>query len=1263
VVARSTPRVVDTVLVGSAGPASNIAVDSPAWYAWLEQATTFAFTSAQGSFTARKERRGRTGWYWKAYRKQAGTLHRAYLGKSADLTLDRLHAVANELAGRVTLPPPPESASVLAAAPDASPDQPARLTGAALPEGTLTFLFTDIEGSTRLWQQHPQAMPQALARHDAILRQTITAHRGVVFKTVGDGVYAVFARAIDALAAALAAQRDLEAADWGELGSLRVRMALHTGAAELRDGDYYGGPLNRLARILALGHGGQILLSHATRDLVADELPSHTSLRVLGEYSLKDLTRPEPIFQFVSPDLPSEFPPLRAATHGPTPAPSQALHLLSTKLYVPPPRAQLVPRPRLLARLDAGLSGKLTLLSAPAGYGKTTLLSAWRATPRGRAVPFAWVSLDAADSEPLRFWSYVITALDMLQPDIGAPALALLQAPQPPPIEAMLTPLLNALGTLRTDAVLVLDDYHLIDAPAIHSAVAFLLDHLPPLLHLVITTRADPPLPLTRLRARGQLSELRAADLRFTTEETAAFLSELMGLPLSADDIRALDARTEGWIAGLQFAALAMRDRSDLAGFIRAFTGSHRFVVDYLAEEVLARQPPHLQTFLTQTAILDRMCGPLCDAVLGITMNDESRTMNTATSSVDSSSIAHHSSFGDSYSQIILDQLERANLFVVPLDDDRHWYRYHHLFTEVLQARLVSGAASEQIRQLRQRASAWCEAQSLLAEAVQYALAAHDWDRVVRLIEQRGTDYALHGHIETVLGWLDMLPDESVRARPALCLLHAGLLLSTHQFELAAARLDWVEQVIPSIKASPHASSIVSQLAAMRSTLTRFAGDLPASVALGKQALQHMNGGRSNPAAIVSVGHTFLVSGNVGAAAEQQLATLLADLQETERPAIHLRRSMLWAWMRVMQGRLREAERVYRSAPQLIAGHERGLALIVGGAAYYFGLGDLLREWNDLDAASQLLEQGMTLARGTLSIEPDILLTGVAALARMYQARSQGSAARAMLREFGQLTQRCTVAAYLTARIAAMEAQFTLMDGDLLRACQWADTVDVSATAELSYLREWEYLTLARVRLAQGRADPAGAYLSDTLQLLDRLLTSAERCARCSSMIPLLILRALALEAQGNRRDVLIILERALGLAAPEGYVRIFVDEGAPLAALLTQVADRASPMAEYAAKLLTAFPATMQNERGMMSDAPALHPSSFIPQPLAEPLSERELEILRLIAEGHSNQAIADRLVVAVSTVKKHINNLYGKLDVQSRTQALARARELQLL
>src|SRR6266540_6236581 len=535
VVARSTPRVDETVLIGRDGAVSSIAVGSPAWYAWLVDATTFAFRSAEGGFTARKERSGQTGWYWKTYRKRDGTLHRAYLGKSADLSLDRLTAIASELAGRAT-GPPRESAGVLGPSIAIANGEPPHLTGARLPEGTLTSCFTDIEGSTQLWEQHPEAMPQALARHDAILRQTIESHGGVVFKTVGDSVQAVFSTAPDALAAALACQQALQAEPWEPTGPLHVRMALHTGMAVARDGDYYGAPLNRVARILAAGHGRQILLSLTTEELVRDHLPPGTTLRDLGIHQLKDLRHAEQIFQLVSADLPSDFPPLRTlASH---PAPVQPLQLLNTKLYVPPVRPQLVPRPRLLARLDTGLAGKLTLLSAPAGFGKTTLLiqglEAWGlrlvgsldlqvSSLKSLASRVAWVSLDAADSDPLRFWRYVIAALDRLQPDSGASALALLQSPQPPPIETVLTPLLNALSTLPTDAVLVLDDYHLIDAPPIHSALAFLLDHLPPQLHLILTTRADPPLPLTRLRARGQLTELRAADLRFTAEETAAF--------------------------------------------------------------------------------------------------------------------------------------------------------------------------------------------------------------------------------------------------------------------------------------------------------------------------------------------------------------------------------------------------------------------------------------------------------------------------------------------------------------------------------------------------------------------------------------------------------------------------------------------------------------------------------------------------------------------------------------------------------------------
>jgi class 3 adenylate cyclase len=653
--ARDTARVEGATLIGRTDTAQAILAGTPAWHTRPDKATRFA----PGRSTARKDPRGDG---WKACRKRSG----------------RVRTTAATLAAAIA---PPDGDTAGASIPPATPTIGAPM---ALPTGTLTFCFTDIEGSTQLWEQYPHAMPAALARHDAILGTVIAAHGGVVFKSVGDSAHAVFAGVPDALTAALAAQQALQAEPWGPTGPLRVRMALHSGVAEQRDGDYFGAALNRVARILALGHGGQILLSHTTRDLVADDLPAQASLRDLGEYSLRDLSRPEQIFQLLHPDLPSEFPRLWTLESHPVPAVTPPLQILATKLYAPPPRRQLVARERLLERLRSGLTGKLTLISAPAGFGKTTLVSEWLAKLRigdeelrkrgsdndsqcstlHSQFKVAWVSLDVNDNDALRFWSYVIAALETVYPHVGATTMALLRLPQPPVAEAFLTPLLNALSALPADVALVLDDYHLISTPAIHAAVTFLLDHLPPQLHVIMLTRADPPLALTRLRARRELAELRAAELRFTAEEATAFLTEMIGLPLTGEQVAALEARTEGWVAGLQLAALAMQNRTDRAGFVAAFSGSNRFVVDYLVEEVLNQLPRHLQTFVLQTSIFDQLCGSLCDAVLGIETFERSNVQTFQPGSVQTA-----------YSQLILDQLEQANLFLIPLDDERRWYR------------------------------------------------------------------------------------------------------------------------------------------------------------------------------------------------------------------------------------------------------------------------------------------------------------------------------------------------------------------------------------------------------------------------------------------------------------------------------------------------------------------------------------------------------------------------------------------------------------
>jgi LuxR family maltose regulon positive regulatory protein len=1258
----------ETKLLASASGANAILVGTPAWFAWLEQATTFAFVGARGRFTARKERRGRTGWYWKAYRKRFGQLRSAYLGKSAELSLERLHQVAATLARPLSTVDAPARPETHPAAPRS--DRRRRIAP-ALPTGTVTFLFTDIAGSTQLWEQYTQEMADALARHDTILREAIAAHAGVVFKTIGDGVCAVFARAADALAAALASQRALLAEAWGPTGPLSVRMALHTGAADLRDGDYAGPPLNRLARILAAGSGGQILLSLATEQLVRDHLPSGVSLHDLGTHHLKGLRHPEQIFQLVGPNLPADFPPLRTDAPAATPAPLPPAQLLATKLYAPATRANLVARPGLTARFAAGVRGKLTLIAAPAGFGKTTLISQWRATPAARDVLVAWVSLDAGDNDPIRFWMYLLTALDAVAPGLAAAPLALLQEPQPPPVEVVVTTVLNALATLRSDAVLILDDYHLIDAPLVHQGLTFLLEHLPPQLHLVIATREDPPLPLTRLRAGGELTELRAADLRFTVDETASFLTEAMGLPLSGAETAALEARTEGWIAGLQLAALALHERVDVASFIAAFAGSNRFIIDYLAEEVLERQAAHLQTFLLQTAILDRLCGPLCDAVLGLATNDQGPRTNVSDTG-DLAFVAGRSSFLDSYSQLILDQLERANLFLIPLDDQRHWYRYHHLFAEVLRTRLTSGATVELVATLHRRASAWFAQHGFIVEAVQHALAAADTEQVVELLEQHGALLATRGHTRAVLGWLERLPESLIRVRPLLAALHATVLLWTGQFRAAEARMQDAEQGLQANAGADQRGLILGWIALIRGTLRLYEGDLAGSVALGERALELA------PATSVVIrasarglaARAYLLTGDVTPDMERRITALLVPAQASGSLVSVLNSRTSLARFHVLQGRLHAAAAVYAQVAELVP--DTGiLQALFGSPSYSVGLGDLLREWNELDAAERHLAQGLDLiTQHPLTAYPEVTLWGYTALARLEQARGNSARALDILDECMQLGHTHGFAALLSPRVAARQAEIALSQGNLAAAARWADASGLHADDPLSYPREAEELTLARVLIAQGRSDPTSQHLPEALGLLDRLFAEAKAGGRMGSALEILILRALTVQAQGDGTAALATLEQALSLAESEGYIRVFVDEGAPMAALLHAASARGMAP-NYVAKLLAAFPHPAKETRrqgdrdldNLSGESVSFSPRLPVSLSLVEPLTERELEVLRLIAAGRSNAQIAQALVVAVSTVKAHVNHLFSKLAVTSRTQAIARAQELNLL
>ena len=937
--------------------------------------------------------------------------------------------------------------------------------------------------------------------------------------------------------------------------------------------------------------------------------------------------------------------------------------LLATKLYVPAPRGALVSRRHLLARLDAVRARPLTLIAAPAGFGKTTLLAEWLSRQEHDGHKVAWLTLDAGDSDPSLFLRYLIAALQTIAPRVGYTVLSLLQAARAPAIETLLPLLVNDLVHLPDHSILVLDDYHVVEAPAVHRALTFLVEHLPPQLPLVVATRVDPPLPLARWRARGQLSEVRAHDLRFTREEAATFLQEVMDLPLTAQEVAALEARTEGWIAGLQLVALSLRDRADgqQTQFIDAFTGSHRFVVDYLVDEVLARQPAHLQSFLLQTSILERLCGPLCDAIL---IGNGPPASNGQSVSVGRSAIAPDPLPG-AYSQVLLEELERSNLFFVPLDGRRHWYRYHHLFAQVLRERLASGASAEAVATLHRRAAAWFEEQGLIVEAVHHALSAGDWEHTARLIEAHGRLLIVNGHVQTVRGWLNRLPDTVARTHPYLYLIDALGLFFANQLEAAELRLQAAEARLATSIPNERSRSILGYATILHAGIAVARGDLGRCVRLAREGIELLPATdvARRTAARIHLAQVHLLSGDVSPANERLVAAHAAAARASGEMTNLFYAIVTLAGLQRRQGRLRQAAATYREAAGTIP-DPSGIPALPDGANYYFGLGDVLREWNDLDEAAVLLEEGRAMICGMRLAQAEVVVAGFLALARVQQARGDALGALATLVELGEVAHQRSFVPHLRARAAAARAHLLLVQGDLDTAVQWAGTSGLNPDDALSYPRELEYLTLARVCIAQGRRDPAGPVLRDARHLLDRLFADAEAGARMDSVIEILLLRALALQAQGDGLAARVDLERALTLAEPENYVRLFVDEGAPAAVLLRDIGLGApQSVAQYARRLLDAFPAnSVAGVTPAAGQGRADTPSSTMSMP-AESLTEREMEVLRLLAAGRSNQMIADELIVAVGTVKRHVNSILGKLQAQSRLEAVARAREIGLV
>jgi LuxR family maltose regulon positive regulatory protein len=941
--------------------------------------------------------------------------------------------------------------------------------------------------------------------------------------------------------------------------------------------------------------------------------------------------------------------------------------LLQTKLHIPPVRPEVVPRPRLIERLNAGLrtpgpwARKLTLVSAPAGFGKTTLVSEWVHRLEART-KVAWLSLDEGDNDPTRFLAYLIAALETIVPTVGAGALAALQSPQPPPIESILTGLVNDISAIPDNFVLVLDDYHVIGAKPVEAptsvdgALTFLLEHLPPPpggMHLVIATRENPQLPLARLRARGQLTEVRVADLRFTPAEAAEFLNQVMDLGLSAEDVAALETHTEGWIAGLQLAALALQGitpvpgQRDATDFIKSFTGSHYFVLDYLVEEVLHQQPQGVQTFLLQTSILDRLTGDLCDAVCFSPAETENRSEGEASSS-------GTAVIGQTRGQATLEMLDRANLFIVPLDNERRWYRYHHLFAGFLRQRLQQGqlesiapltedggpGVAKDLNELHLRASQWYEDNGLALEAFHHAAAANDVERAEGLIGSKDMPTHFRSTVNTILSWLASLPKSVRDARPSLWVKSATMSLMAGQTTGVEESLQAAEDALQSVDLDDKTRDLIGQIACARATLalTRYRPDV--MLIQARRALEYLHPDNLPFlfTANWALASASFLQGDRAAATQATMEGLRISQRSGDMFSTTLSLSDL-GQLQEVETRLYQAAETYRRVLKLMGDHPQPSA-----GEVHIGLARIHYQWNELEAAEQHGRRSLQLTR---QYDPmiDRFVISELFLARLKQARGDDEGAAALLAQVDRSVRENDFVQRMP-EVAAAQVRNLLWPGRRLRPG------DLAVAAHLAQAHKLPR-SQARVYLAQGDASAA-------LAVLEPLRQQAEAKGWQDERLKGMVLQAVAHRAQGQKDEALQVLTGALALAEPGGFVRVFVDEGPPMAQLLSEAAARGI-MPDYVPKLLAAFEAEAQKRQ----DDSYLPPDPIPPgvQPLIEPLTPREQEVLQLIATGRSNPEIAEELVIAVTTVKTHVKNIHGKLQVQRRTEAVARARELGLL
>jgi LuxR family maltose regulon positive regulatory protein len=893
--------------------------------------------------------------------------------------------------------------------------------------------------------------------------------------------------------------------------------------------------------------------------------------------------------------------------------------LLVTKIGIPRIRPGLLPRSHLVERLEKATNRELVLVSTPAGFGKTTLLASWA---RGTEKPVAWLSLDKGDNDPTRFWRYILGAVDKAHEGIGERALSLLSGQPQPNIRSVITALVNELAAGSDGLELVLDDYHLIESHGVHDSLAYLLENLLPGMHVVISGRSDPPIPLARFRARFELAELRAADLRLSPQETAELLQEVWRLDLPAESIATLARRTEGWVSGLQLAALSLRGTSDKSDFIREFTGSNRYILDYLSEEVLERQPEEVRSFLYETSVLEQLCGPLCNAITG-----------------------------RSDGQVMLEHLERDNLFLESLDEERHWYRYHQLFADLLLAHLKS-MEPDRVPELHRKAAAWYEEHELVSQAIRHALAAGEGEWAARMVEQHVEEILSRGEGETLRGWLAALPGEVARSRPRLALAQAIAAFNAGHLQQTEPLLEDAEQALASTPGEPFEptigksmsmlANVPASIALLRASLTAIRGEAEGAIELVRQAQAHLAEGEQGPRISVqwNLAQADWMRGHL-AEAERAFAALVAEGREAGQPHLVLTAGSVLGRIQQAQGRLEAALGTYQEGLEFTARTARGVVL--SAAAARVGLSEVFYQRNQLEQALQHANEGVSLGRQLTSTQS--LAAGLAILAWIRQARGDPPGAWEAMEEAYQVISNSEIVA-LHNPVPAERARLLLAQGDVQESAHWVEVRGLTEGDELHYARELEYLLLVRILLGRNLPDRA-------LTLLESLEAAAKAQKRIGSLIEIQVLQALGFQAAGKEDHAMKVLAQALMQAEAEGYIRIFVDEGPRMAALLHRAASHGITP-DYAARLLAAFPSVDQQ---FQPSPPAI---TF---PFEKPLSERELEVLHLLAIGATNREIAEDLSIAPTTARKHVSNILRKLGVRNRTQAVSRGRDLGLL